>query len=157
MQETVERPLLRTLSSKLGIVESYLDQTGVALRQTSDETRERLLTAMGYDVSTEEGAGRALRKLRRQQMREWIPPVRVVRQRSRSLPTVRVRVPATQAAEIAWRLTLVTEEEITWSRKVIKAFDDNPNSGVVKIDGKMIDKPHLRAALKIIAQAEVGR
>ena len=44
-----------------------------------------------------------------------------------------------------------TEEEIAWSQKVVKAFEDNPNSGVVKIDGKMIDKPHLRAALKILA------
>ena len=47
-----------------------------------------------------------------------------------------------------------TEEEIAWSQKVIKAFDDNPNSGVVKLDGKMIDKPHLRAAVKILALAK---
>ena len=46
---------------------------------------------------------------------------------------------------------LPTEEEISWSEKVVKAFDDNPTSGVVKIDGKMIDKPHLRAAEKILA------
>jgi citrate lyase subunit beta / citryl-CoA lyase len=44
-----------------------------------------------------------------------------------------------------------TDEEIAWSKKIVKAFDDNPNSGVVKIDGKMIDKPHLRAAAKILA------
>ena len=44
-----------------------------------------------------------------------------------------------------------TDEEIAWSKKIVKAFDDNPNSGVVKIDGKMIDKPHLRAAVKILA------
>jgi citrate lyase subunit beta/citryl-CoA lyase len=44
-----------------------------------------------------------------------------------------------------------TDEEITWSEKVVKAFNDNPASGVVKIDGKMIDKPHLRAAEKILA------
>jgi len=44
-----------------------------------------------------------------------------------------------------------TDEEIAWSQKIVKAFDDNPNSGVVKIDGKMIDKPHLRAAEKILA------
>src|ERR1700710_341815 len=47
-----------------------------------------------------------------------------------------------------------TEEEIAWSQKVIKAFDDNPNSGVVKMDGKMLDKPHLRAAIKILAQGQ---
>src|ERR1700737_18411 len=47
-----------------------------------------------------------------------------------------------------------TKEEILWSQKIVKAFDDNPNSGVVRIDGKMIDKPHLRAALNILALVE---
>src|SRR5206468_1572342 len=42
-----------------------------------------------------------------------------------------------------------TDEEIAWSEKVVKAFNDNPTSGVVKIAGKMIDKPHLRAGEKI--------
>jgi citrate lyase subunit beta / citryl-CoA lyase len=46
-----------------------------------------------------------------------------------------------------------TEDEIAWSRKIVKAFDDNPTSGVVRVDGKMIDKPHLRAALNILALA----
>jgi len=47
-----------------------------------------------------------------------------------------------------------SDEEIAWSQKVIKAFDDNPDSGVVKLDGKMLDKPHLRAAEKVLAQAK---
>ena len=46
---------------------------------------------------------------------------------------------------------LPTDEEIAWSEKIVRAFNDNPTSGVVKIDGKMIDKPHLRAAEKILA------
>src|SRR6267154_1600540 len=29
-----------------------------------------------------------------------------------------------------------TDEEIAWSERVVKAFNDNPTSGVVKIDGK---------------------
>jgi citrate lyase subunit beta/citryl-CoA lyase len=44
-----------------------------------------------------------------------------------------------------------TEEEIAWSERVVAAFAGNP-SGVVKMDGKMLDKPHLRAAEKILAQ-----
>lgn len=47
-----------------------------------------------------------------------------------------------------------TPEEVAWSRKIVQAFADNPNSGAVKVDGKMIDKPHLRAAMKILAVAE---
>jgi citrate lyase subunit beta/citryl-CoA lyase len=48
---------------------------------------------------------------------------------------------------------LPTEEEIARARKIVQAFDDNPNSGVVKVDGKMVDKPHLRAALNTLALA----
>ncbi len=43
-----------------------------------------------------------------------------------------------------------TEAEIAWSQRVVAAFKGNP-SGVVKMDGKMLDKPHLRAAEKILA------
>jgi citrate lyase subunit beta/citryl-CoA lyase len=45
---------------------------------------------------------------------------------------------------------LPTDEEIKWSQRVVAAFKGNP-SGVVKMDGKMLDKPHLRAAEKILA------
>jgi citrate lyase subunit beta/citryl-CoA lyase len=44
-----------------------------------------------------------------------------------------------------------TEEEFSWAERVIAAFAGNP-SGVAKMDGKMLDKPHLRAAEKILAQ-----
>jgi len=47
-----------------------------------------------------------------------------------------------------------TEEEIEWANKVVKAFADNPDQGVVNIDGKMIDKPHERAARKILAMVK---
>src|SRR3954469_12837500 len=47
-----------------------------------------------------------------------------------------------------------TDEEIAWSQRVVEAFDNSPDSGVVKMDGKMLDKPHLRAAEKVLAQAK---
>jgi citrate lyase subunit beta/citryl-CoA lyase len=47
-----------------------------------------------------------------------------------------------------------SEDEIKWARTVVAAFEASPDSGVVKIDGKMIDKPHLRAAVKILAQVK---
>jgi citrate lyase subunit beta / citryl-CoA lyase len=43
-----------------------------------------------------------------------------------------------------------TEAERIWAQKVIAAFADNPNSGTLRLDGMMIDKPHLRAAKKIL-------
>lgn len=42
-------------------------------------------------------------------------------------------------------------DEVAWAQRVIAAFAEDPQAGVVKIDGKMIDKPHERAARKIMA------
>src|SRR4051812_8759837 len=111
------RPALLALAEKLGIQSSYVDQTGEALRVTSDATREALLEAMGYDVGTEEAAAEALRTLRTAARHRWIEPVRVVRQRSRALSRVMVRVPSTRADSVEWTLTLRTEEgmEAGWT------------------------------------------
>jgi citrate lyase subunit beta/citryl-CoA lyase len=46
-----------------------------------------------------------------------------------------------------------TEAERNWAEKVIAAFASNPNSGTLRLDGQMIDKPHLRAAKKILGQS----
>ena len=48
-------------------------------------------------------------------------------------------------------------EEVSWAEAVIAAFAADPRAGVVKIDGKMIDKPHERAARKILAMAAAGQ
>ncbi len=45
-----------------------------------------------------------------------------------------------------------TTAEIAWAEKVVKAFADNAALGTFRLDGKMIDKPHLRAAQKILAE-----
>ncbi|WP_226583293.1 HpcH/HpaI aldolase/citrate lyase family protein [Acuticoccus sediminis] len=49
-----------------------------------------------------------------------------------------------------------TEDEVAWARSVVSAFEDNPEAGVVSIDGAMIDKPHERAARKILASVPAG-
>jgi 4-alpha-glucanotransferase len=105
-----ERPMLRKLAGRMGILPAYVDQTGESMRFTSDTTAERLLAAMGLDASTEERAASTLRRLRHAKRRQWIDPVRVVRQRSRKLSRVRVRVPAFHTDTVSWRLTLRTEE-----------------------------------------------
>ena len=112
MEESVERPLLRQLATHMGIVDAYVDQSGVEMRHTSDTTRVRLLAAMGLDATTEARAARVLRRLRRERRAQSIAPVRVVRQRSKSLSRVLVRVPRADHDDVHWRLTLVTEEGI---------------------------------------------
>lgn len=106
----MERPALRRLADHLGILPEYVDQTGRAVRPTSDLTRVRLLAAMGFDARTEESARATLRTLRRARRRQWIAPVRVVRQRSRTLGQVAVRVPRCAAEMVHWTLVLETED-----------------------------------------------
>jgi citrate lyase subunit beta/citryl-CoA lyase len=44
-----------------------------------------------------------------------------------------------------------SEQEIAWAQRITEAFGNQADLGVVKIDGQMIDKPHLRAAERILA------
>ncbi|WP_164117574.1 CoA ester lyase [Sphingorhabdus sp. Alg239-R122] len=47
-----------------------------------------------------------------------------------------------------------SEKEVAHAARVVAAFADNPGSGVVGLDGKMLDVPHLKAAQRVLAQAE---
>jgi citrate lyase subunit beta / citryl-CoA lyase len=44
----------------------------------------------------------------------------------------------------------VTEGELDWARRVIAAFLENPEAGTIALDGKMIDKPHLTLARRLL-------
>lgn len=46
-----------------------------------------------------------------------------------------------------------TEEDIAEARAVVKVFADAGNPGVVSLEGKMLDRPHLRQAESVIARA----
>lgn len=43
-----------------------------------------------------------------------------------------------------------SDEELTHARRVIAAFEDNPDAGVVALDGHMLDRPHRILAERII-------
>ncbi|MDB5511657.1 MAG: Citryl-CoA lyase [Enterovirga sp.] len=43
------------------------------------------------------------------------------------------------------------EAEVAWAHRIVEAFAGAAEVGVIRIDGKMIDKPHLRAAERILA------
>lgn len=42
--------------------------------------------------------------------------------------------------------------EREWARKIVAAFDANPNLGTFRLEGKMIDRPHLRAARRVLGE-----
>ncbi|MCS6854705.1 MAG: CoA ester lyase [Elioraea sp.] len=43
-----------------------------------------------------------------------------------------------------------TEEEKAWAQAVVSAFAANPGAGVVSLEGRMIDRPHLVQARRIL-------
>jgi len=43
-----------------------------------------------------------------------------------------------------------SEEELAWARKVVAIFAENPNAGTIALDGKMVDKPHLSLARRLL-------
>lgn len=47
-----------------------------------------------------------------------------------------------------------SEQELADAHKIVEAFTPNPTAGVVRVDGRMVDKPHLRAAQKTLELAE---
>ena len=47
-----------------------------------------------------------------------------------------------------------TAEEIERAERIVQAFRENPGAGTVGLDGKMIDRPHLLQAQRLLQQAK---
>jgi citrate lyase subunit beta/citryl-CoA lyase len=45
-----------------------------------------------------------------------------------------------------------TAAEIDWANRVIATFEGNPGAGVLTMDGKMLDKPHLVLARRLVSR-----
>jgi citrate lyase subunit beta/citryl-CoA lyase len=43
-----------------------------------------------------------------------------------------------------------TDEELAWARQVVAVFADNPDAGTIALDGKMVDRPHLTLAHRLL-------
>ena len=46
-------------------------------------------------------------------------------------------------------------DEIAHARAVVQAFEENPQVGVVKLDGRMLDLPHLKSARAVLAAGRI--
>ncbi len=100
------RPALRALADRLGIVAGYEPAGGGATRPTSDATRERLVTALGHDASSEANARRSLAALREAERARTLPPVCLGR------PGRPGRLPVRRASgqAFAWELAVAQED-----------------------------------------------
>ena len=104
------RPALRALADRVGILPEYVDQSGRERRTTSDDTRVRLLQAMGLDAVTEDGARAALERLEREERSRMLAPTRVVPASRLGDERVRLRIPDDAVTPAAWLLTLDLED-----------------------------------------------
>jgi len=73
-----KRVVLRQLAERMGIVAAYRPMLTANVRATTDETRERLLAAMGHDASTEDSARRALQALDARRAERRLAPARIL-------------------------------------------------------------------------------
>ena len=46
-----------------------------------------------------------------------------------------------------------TAHEVDWAKRVVATFESNPSAGVLTLDGKMLDRPHLVLARRLLARA----
>jgi citrate lyase subunit beta/citryl-CoA lyase len=47
-----------------------------------------------------------------------------------------------------------SEAEIAAAEAIVQAFLDHPEAGALRLDGRMIDRPHLEQARRLLARAE---
>ncbi len=55
--------------------------------------------------------------------------------------------------EIANAVFTPSTEQVRWAERVRDAFEANPDAGVFALDGKMIDRPHYKLAMRVLAAA----
>jgi len=55
--------------------------------------------------------------------------------------------------EIANAVFTPSPEQVRWAERVRDAFAANPDAGVFALDGKMIDRPHYKLAMRVLAAA----
>lgn len=46
-----------------------------------------------------------------------------------------------------------SDSELATARAIVEAFEANPGAGALKLDGRMIDRPHLQQARRLLARA----
>jgi citrate lyase subunit beta / citryl-CoA lyase len=66
--------------------------------------------------------------------------------------TAKMAIHPAQIATINRAFT-ASEDELLWARRVVGAFAENPEAGTIALDGKMIDRPHLTLARRLLGRA----
>jgi len=99
---------LRALAHRAGIQSSYTGLDGKE-HVASDRTIELLLTAMGFDTSSEGAVASAVRDLEATSLSRLMPPVRVVSYNAEEAPIVHLTAPPGGMDACDWELELIEE------------------------------------------------
>lgn len=99
---------LHALAARLGILPSYLDQTGRETRHTPDATRVAILAGLGIDARDEQRARESLARLDAEEAERLLPSTRVVAAGSAAASLALRRRPSL-AGTVRWRLELSLE------------------------------------------------
>lgn len=49
-----------------------------------------------------------------------------------------------------------SEAEVAWARRVLDAFETQPTAGAISLEGRMLDRPHQRSAMRLLARASLS-
>jgi 4-alpha-glucanotransferase len=104
-----ERPRLRELAERAGILASYT-ASGGERRFTSDATREALLLAMGFEAGSEAAAAGILEAMHERARSRLLPPMDVVFEGEADAAAVGVQLPPDARGRIEWWLELRLED-----------------------------------------------
>jgi citrate lyase subunit beta / citryl-CoA lyase len=66
--------------------------------------------------------------------------------------TAKMAIHPAQIATINRAFT-ASEDELLWARRVLALFAENPQAGTIALNGKMIDRPHLTLARRLLARS----
>lgn len=112
-----EPSALRRLAERAGILPSYVDQSGTETRVTRDDTRERLLAALGLPAASDAEARETLHRLEREDRARWLPPVRVMRASELATATIPLELPGEVHGDVHVRATLLLEQQGATARE----------------------------------------
>jgi citrate lyase subunit beta/citryl-CoA lyase len=65
--------------------------------------------------------------------------------------TAKMAIHPSQLAVIN-RAFAASDDELAWARRVVELFAKNPEAGTIALDGKMIDRPHLTLARRLLGR-----
>lgn len=78
--------------------------------------------------------------------------MRDAKQARRAGFTGKIAIHPDQVAPINEAFT-ASDAELARARRIVQAFEDSPGVGTLQLDGEMLDRPHLKQALRTLASA----